>query len=96
MFLVYKNGKSVIHKLSNYINERFYFWERWIGALKVNEVPTTIIWAKNDPIAIPKIAELLHEEIPNSQLYWIVNCGHFLMLEQPELFSTKILNNEKV
>jgi len=29
-------GRKVIHQLTNYINERYYFWHRWIGALKKN------------------------------------------------------------
>ncbi len=78
-----KGGRKIIHLLSNYINERFYFWHRWIGALKETQIPTKIIWAKNDPIAIPIIAETLHSEIKNCELIWMENCGHFLMLENP-------------
>ena len=84
-------GRKVIHQLTNYINERYYFWHRWIGALKETQIPTKIIWAKNDPIAIPKIAELLHEEIPDNKLFWMENCGHFLMLEQPEEWTKLVL-----
>lgn len=81
--LEYNDGKKVIHLLSNYINERYYFWHRWVGALKETQIPTQLIWAKNDPIAVVKIGELLHEEIPNSSIHWMENCGHFLMLEKP-------------
>lgn len=84
-------GRKVIHQLTNYINERYYFWHRWIGALKETQIPTKIIWAKNDPIAIPKIAELLHEEIPNNQIFWVENCGHFLMLEKPKEWTKLVL-----
>lgn len=87
------NGRAVIHLLTNYINERYYFWDRWIGALKETKIPFIIIWAKNDPIAIPKIGELLNKDIPNSKLYWIDNCGHFLMLEKPEEWSEYVLKN---
>ena len=87
------NGRAVIHLLTNYINERYYFWNRWIEALKETKIPFIIIWAKNDPIAIPKIGELLNKDIPNSKLYWIDNCGHFLMLEKPEEWSEYVLKN---
>ena len=89
--LEHNNGKKVIHYLSNYINERYTFWHRWIGALKETQIPTKIIWAKNDPIAIPKIAEFLHEEIPNNQIFWVENCGHFLMLEKPKEWTKLVL-----
>ena len=82
--LEYNEGRKVIHKISNYINERYYFWHRWIGALKETQIPTKIIWAKNDPIAIMEIAELLASEIPNNELLTIENTGHFLMIENPE------------
>lgn len=89
--LEFNNGRNVIHKLTNYINERYYFWHRWVSALKETEIPTKIIWAKNDPIAIPKIAEMLHQEIPDNELFWIDNCGHFLMLEKPNEWLENIL-----
>jgi len=77
-------GRKIIHKLTQYINERYTYWDRWIGALKETQIPTKIIWAKNDPIAVPAIAELLAKEIPNNKLYWLENTGHFLMLENPK------------
>ena len=89
--LEYNNGRNVIHLLTNYINERYYFWHRWVGALKETSINTTIIWAENDPIAIPKIAELLHKEISDNKIFWIKNCGHFLMLEQPKKWSSLVL-----
>ena len=76
-------GRKIIHKLTQYINERYQYWDRWVGALKQTQVPTKIIWAKNDPIAIPKIAELLASEILNNELIWMEDTGHFLMLENP-------------
>ena len=82
--LEYNEGRKVIHKISNYINERYYYWHRWIGALKETQIPTKIIWAKNDPIAIMEIAELLASEVPNNELLTIENTGHFLMIENPE------------
>ena len=77
-------GRKIIHKLTQYINERYTYWDRWIGALKETQIPTKIIWAKNDPIAVPAIAELLAKEIPNNTLYWLENTGHFVMLENPK------------
>ena len=80
----YNGGRKIIHKLTQYITERYQYWDRWVGGLKETRIPTKIIWAKNDPIAIPKIAELLASEIPNNELIWMENTGHFLMLENPK------------
>ena len=87
----YNNGKKVIHLVSNYINERYTYWHRWIGALKETQIPTNIVWAKKDPVAVKAIAELLATEIPNNNLYWIENCGHFPMLENPKEWTKLIL-----
>jgi len=84
-------GRKVIHKLTQYINERYLHWNRWVGALKKTQIPTKIIWAKNDPIAVVAIAELLSKEIPNNTIYWLENTGHFLMLENPEGFMKLLL-----
>ena len=91
--LLYNEGKSVIHRLSNYINERYYFWHRWIGALKDTELETKIVWAKNDPVAVFEIAELLSKEIKNNKLFPLENSGHFPMLESPEEWCNSVLSN---
>ena len=92
--LLHNKGEKIIHSLSNYINERYTFWHRWIGALKETQIPTKIVWAKNDPVAIDLIAELLALEIHNNKLFWINECGHFPMLEKPEEWTELILNKE--
>ena len=84
-------GRKIIHKLTQYINERYQYWDRWVGGLKATQIPTKIVWAKNDPIAILAIAELLASEIPNNELIWMENTGHFLMLENPKEWTQKIL-----
>ena len=89
--LQHKNGRNVIHFISNYLNERYFFWHRWIGALKETQIPTKIVWAKNDPVAVAAIAELLTIEIPNNNLFWIENCGHFPMLEKPKEWVALVL-----
>ncbi len=89
----HNNGRNVIHLLSNYINERYFFWNRWIGGLIQTKIPTKIVWATNDPIAVKAIAEQLHKEIPNNKLLWLENTGHFPMLENPKEWSELVLTN---
>ncbi|WP_299708769.1 alpha/beta hydrolase [uncultured Tenacibaculum sp.] len=89
--LIYNDGKAVIHKLSNYINERYFFWHRWIGALKETSIKTKIVWPKNDPVAVYAIAELLEKEIQHNKLFTLENSGHFPMLETPEEWVELIL-----
>jgi len=93
MQLDYNEGRKVIHKLSQYINERYTYWNRWIGALKETNLQTNIVWAKNDPVAVPAIARLIATEISNNKLFWIENTGHFPMLENPDEWLNCILKN---
>ncbi len=88
--LMYQSCSDVVHKISQYNNEREKFWHRWIGCLPQLDVPTQVLWAQQDPIAVKEIAEQLVAEIPNAHYYKIENCGHYPMLEAPEIWSNYI------
>lgn len=49
--------------------------------------PTCIIWGKQDNVTPPEVAEEMHKLIPNSELFWIDECGHAAMMEQPKKFN---------
>jgi pimeloyl-ACP methyl ester carboxylesterase len=89
--LISDNGRKVLPKITQYINERFTYWHRWIGALKQTELPVHIIWATEDPVAIKAIGLKLHEEIPNSELHLLEKTGHYPMLEKPTEWSDLVL-----
>jgi len=50
-------------------------------------IPTCIIWGKNDKVTPVDVAEEFHKLLPDSDLYWIDKCGHAAMMEQPEQFN---------
>lgn len=97
--ITYKNGRAALPRLSNYINERYFFWHRWIGALRSTDTPIGVVWAKNDPIAVMAIAEQLRSEIKNCEWYLISETGHFPMLENPKIWVNQVksaLKNDKI
>jgi pimeloyl-ACP methyl ester carboxylesterase len=49
--------------------------------------PTCIIWGKNDTVTPPDVADLFHELLPDSDLFWIEKCGHAAMMEHPDEFN---------
>lgn len=53
-------------------------------------IPTCLIWGKQDAVTPPKVAENFHLLLPNSQLYWIDECGHAAMMEQPKTFNNLV------
>lgn len=89
--LIHKEGKKRLPQITQYLNERFQFWHRWTEALQANRVPTLILWALQDPVAVEAIARLLHEEIEESQLILLDQLGHYPMLEAPERWTQRVL-----
>ncbi|WP_055442560.1 alpha/beta fold hydrolase [Lacinutrix himadriensis] len=51
------------------------------------QVPTCIIWGKNDTVTPPEVADEFNALLPNSDLFWIDKCGHAAMMEHPETFN---------
>jgi pimeloyl-ACP methyl ester carboxylesterase len=48
------------------------------------DVPTLIVWGREDAVIPLEVGELLHEAIPNSRLEVIEQCGHIPQEEKPE------------
>ena len=59
--------------------------------IKGFNVPTCIVWGKQDEVTPPDVAEKFHQLLPSSELYWIDKCGHAAMMEHPEKFNSIIL-----
>ena len=53
-------------------------------------VPTCLIWGKDDTITPPEVAKEFHELLPDSDLFWLDQCGHAPMMEQPEAFNNTL------
>lgn len=51
------------------------------------DTPTCIIWGKNDIVTPPDVAEEFNELLPDSDLFWIDECGHAAMMEKPNEFN---------
>lgn len=51
------------------------------------ETPTAIIWGANDSVTPPNVAKEFNSLLPDSNLYWIKNCGHAPMMENPDQFN---------
>ncbi len=88
----HNHGRKVLHKIAQYPKERHQFWHRWIGALQNTALPVKVIWAMNDPIAVPQIGQTIADEVQNSELIELQNLGHFPMLESPEVWSNAVIN----
>ena len=54
--------------------------------------PTCIIWGRNDKVTPPNVAEEFDKLLPNSELFWIEECGHAAMMEHPNQFNEILYN----
>ena len=90
--ITHRDGRYRVHQLSSYIDERYRFRERWVGALRRLDLPALVLWARRDPVAVPAIAEGLAERIPGASLEWLDELGHYPMLEDPEAWAGRLLD----
>ena len=90
--LVGGGGRDVLPTITRYIDERYRLWHRWIGALRDTELPVHIIWAREDPVAVEKMAHVLHDEIRNSDLQLLDGVGHFPMIEAAERWTDAVVS----
>lgn len=51
------------------------------------KMKTCLIWGKQDNITPPDVANEFNRLIPNSELFWIDQCGHAPMMEHPQEFN---------
>lgn len=86
------DGRSRLPLISRYTYERKFFWHRWIKAICQSERPIDLLWARNDPVAVPAIAEVMQKEARICHLQWLEDCGHFPMIEQPEQWAEAVIN----
>jgi pimeloyl-ACP methyl ester carboxylesterase len=83
--LAYRDGRLRLPKLISYVDERWRYWHRWIGALTRLDIPVRVLWGPVDTVAVFAIAERLAGEIPGAKLERLEGLGHYPQLEDPEM-----------
>lgn len=51
------------------------------------KIPTLLIWGNEDRITPPFVAQDFKRLLPNAELFYVEQCGHAPMMEQPEAFN---------
>ena len=57
--------------------------------LRTLDVPTLIVHGDHDFIPV-EVAEYVHEQLPNSRLVIVKECGHFAYFEHPATFHNAV------
>jgi pimeloyl-ACP methyl ester carboxylesterase len=83
--LTHNNGRRVIHKVSQYLNEREQYRERWVDALQRCPVPLRLINGNFDPISGKQMVARFEELVTQADTISFPNIGHYPQTEAPEL-----------
>ena len=57
------------------------------------KVPVTLLWGQHDPYTTPYWGQRLQETIPSAKLEILPDCGHYSMLDNPDLFARNVLEH---
>lgn len=79
-----KSGHKLNHKLVHYLDDRFKYRKRWVGALQSTEVPILLIDGISDPVAGKQTVERYMELIPTPNTVELENIGHYPHTESPK------------
>ncbi len=93
--LGYHDGGKVQHAVIQYLRERRRSELRWLENLQRSNVPTTLIWGQDDPIASTRIADYvwvhyLKDRAAPSDYWFIPKSNHYLQNDRPDLLSKLI------
>ncbi|KAI8110986.1 hypothetical protein M9434_004560 [Picochlorum sp. BPE23] len=58
--------------------------------LKDMNLPSLVVWGRNDEILDPSYADKFMDVLPNAHMVWIDECGHVPALEQPDALVSAI------
>ncbi|HET7628110.1 MAG TPA: alpha/beta hydrolase [Bacillales bacterium] len=67
--------------------------EELVPYLRNVQVPTTILWGQHDRYLPPYWGLRLQETIPQSTFRLLPQCGHFSMIDNPELFARELFQH---
>jgi len=91
----YQAGTKVEYDIIQYLNERKMNEVTWLETLGRSDIPTTLIWGEQDPIAPTAVADYVWTNYlkKKTQLttYWRIPCAnHYLQHDQPQLLASII------
>ena len=99
-FYDYESVRQTVEELlarTTFSAEPFQQSERELATYDIRDeiaeirAPTLIVIGDNDPPDLREGSLLLHERIPGAQLLIVPGCGHWPMIERPDLFFPSVL-----
>jgi pimeloyl-ACP methyl ester carboxylesterase len=91
---IYANdGALVMSNIVRYLLERKEFYDRWVGTLaNFHSAPMTVLWGKDDPVAIEPMSNRIKAWRPETDLYKLKGVGHWPSIEVPDVIAEAIIH----
>jgi pimeloyl-ACP methyl ester carboxylesterase len=84
--VVWRDGHLLLPRLIRYVEERRRLGARFTGAIERHPSPLVVVWGRDDPIAVPAMADRLLGRRPDLRLRVLDGVGHYPMVEAPDRF----------
>jgi len=84
--IAHLDGHLLLPRLIRYVEERRRSEARFTGAIERHPSPLTIVWGRDDPIAVPAMADRLRHARPDATVSILEGVGHYPMSEAPDRF----------
>jgi pimeloyl-ACP methyl ester carboxylesterase len=79
-------GNRLLPRTIRYIEERRRDEGRYTGAIERHPSPLTVVWGRDDPIAVVEMVDRLARARPDTAVRILDHVGHYPMVEAPERF----------
>jgi pimeloyl-ACP methyl ester carboxylesterase len=77
-------GNRNLHRLINYVEQRFEYAERWHGAICDWPGELVVAWGLLDPVATTAVFAAVRQLRPHAPVHELPELGHYPQIEDPE------------
>lgn len=81
--LTYNNGRGILHRLIQFMEERRLHRNRWVGAMQNAAHPMRLICGTADPVSGVAMARRYRELVPGADVVSLRRVGHYPHFEVP-------------
>jgi pimeloyl-ACP methyl ester carboxylesterase len=89
--IAHLDGHLLLPRLIRYIEERRRNEGRFTGAVEQHPSPLSVVWGRDDPIALLAMTDRLRRARPDIRLDVLDGVGHYPMVEAPGRFLDAVL-----
>ncbi|HUY66166.1 MAG TPA: alpha/beta hydrolase [Acidimicrobiales bacterium] len=89
--IAHLDGMLLLPRVIRYLEERRRHEARFTGAIERHPAPLSVVWGRDDPIAVAAMTDRLVEAAPGLDLRVLDGVGHYPMVEAPDRFVAAVV-----